>query len=160
MRFLCGFMTLVFVLASWPEAAEACTGVNFHTGKPQSVRQIYKTRVNHPGRYFAEATHDRKSGRPLIIYYRRYATAPGFFKSFVRRHECCHHIIERRGGNAHDEIAANCCALRGLSKATRARVGRYIVSRGVNSNAMFAYAGAGQAFWNRTAARCPGLAGR
>ncbi len=142
----------------WPAAAQGCTGVNFKTGRPQSVRVIYKTKVSHPDRYFAEATHDPKSGRPLIIYYRRYATAPGIFRSFVARHECCHHSIERAGGRSGDEIAANCCALRGMSKSARAAVGRYIKSRGVNSNVMFAYSGMGDDFWSRTAGRCPGLA--
>lgn len=143
-----------------PIAAEACTGVNFKTGRPQSVRVIYKTKVSHPDRFFAEATHDRKSGRPLIIYYRRYATAPGFFRSFVARHECCHHSIERAGGRGGDEIAANCCALRSLGKSTRAAVGRYIVSRDVNSNAVFGFSGMGGQFWNRTVSRCPNLARR
>ncbi len=152
MKYAVGISFVALIVSAVP--AQACTGVNFHTGKPQSVRVIYKTKTNHPDRYFAEATHDPKSGRPLTIFYRRYARAPAVFRSFVARHECCHHSIERRGGNAHDEIAANCCALRGMSKSARAAVGRYIVSKGVNSSTVFAYSGMGEAFWSRTVNRC------
>lgn len=143
-------------LIGYSVPADACTGINLKSRKAQSVRVVYKTKLNHPDRYFAEATHDRQSGRPLIIYYRRYAKAPAYFRNFVARHECCHHAIERRGGNARDEIAANCCALRGYSKSARAAIGRYIVAREVNSDAMFAFSGAGREFWSRTMARCPG----
>ncbi|MFQ5625220.1 MAG: hypothetical protein ACE5FM_01025 [Methyloligellaceae bacterium] len=157
MRGISAILAVAFA-GFFPAAVEACTGVNFHTGRRQSVQVIYRTKANHPDRYFAEATHNPKSGRPVIIYYRRYARAPAFFRRFVARHECCHHSIERAGGNAGDEVAANCCALRGMSKSARAAVGRYIVSRGVNSNAMFNYAGVGEEFWRGTVARCPDLA--
>ncbi len=40
--------------------------------------------MSHPRRFFAEATHDGATGRPQIIYYSRYGTAPGYFKSFIR----------------------------------------------------------------------------
>ena len=108
-RLFAAFVAVALFLF-WPDGASACTGVNFKTKRPQSVRVIYRTKVSHLQCHFAEATHDPKSGRPLIIYYRRYNSAPGYFKSFIRRHECRHHSIERAGGNAFDEIAANCCA--------------------------------------------------
>jgi len=101
---------LALFLSAPPPMSAACTGVNISTGRAQSVRAIYRTRVNHAGHYIAEATHDRKSGRPLIIYYRRYNGLPATYRAFVRQHECCHHILQRQGRDSHDEIAANCCA--------------------------------------------------
>ena len=135
-----------------PIASAACYGVNAKTGKRQSVQQIYRTKIAHPKRYFASSTHDRATGRPQIIYYRRYATAPGYFKSFARAHECCHHSGNR------NEIAANCCALRRmrLSKAGLATLSRYIISRDVNSQTAVDYPGQGRAFWSKTASRCLG----
>ena len=92
------------------------------------------------------------AGRPLIIYYRRYATAPGHFQSFVRHHECCHHAGH---GN---EISANCCAIRrmGLSKSGAAALRNYIVSRDVNSETARDYKGQGALFWGKTESRCFG----
>ena len=144
----------IVLLVSAPVAAFACTGVNSKTKQRQTVHQIYKTGVSHPKRYFAEATHDPKTGRPLIIYYRRYATAPGYFKTFVRAHECCHHAGHR------NEISANCCALRrmGLSSSGLAVLRNYIISRDVNSQTAVDYQGQGSAFWNKTANQCLGSA--
>lgn len=141
----------IALLAYAPEASAACVGVNSKTGQRQSVAEIYRTGVSHPRRFFAEATHDR-SGRPLIIYYRRYATAPGHFQSFVRHHECCHHAGH---GN---EISANCCAIRrmGLSKSGAAALRNYIVSRDVNSETARDYKGQGALFWGKTESRCFG----
>ena len=62
---------LMLLLLAPPAALAACTGVNIKTGRAQSVREIYRTRVSHAGRFIAKATHDPKSGRPLIVYYRR-----------------------------------------------------------------------------------------
>ena len=137
-------------LAYAPSAAAACYGVNAKTGKRQTVQQIYKTRISHRRRFFAESRHDRATGRPQIVYYRRYASAPGYFKSFIRAHECCHHSGNR------NEIAANCCALRRmrLSKRGAAAIGRYIVSRDVNSQTARDYKGQGRLFWSKTANRC------
>jgi hypothetical protein len=137
-------------------AVAACTGKNRLTGKSQSVQEIYRTGTSHPRRYFAEATYDRASGRPQIIYYSRYANAPGHFKSFVRQHECCHHLGHK------DEIAANCCALRrmGLSASGLAALRSYIVSRDVNSQTVVDYAGQGALFWSKTASRCLSQAAR
>jgi hypothetical protein len=135
-------------------AAAACAGVNKLTGKSQAVQEIYRTGTSHPRRFFAEATYDRASGRPQIVYYSRYASAPGHFKSFIRNHECCHH-------NGHkDEIAANCCALRrmNLSGSGLAALRSYIVSRDVNSQTVVDYAGQGALFWSKTANRCLGQA--
>jgi hypothetical protein len=147
------FSLAIVLLAYAPAASAACTGVNSKTGQRQSVLEIYRTGVSHPRRFFAEATHDR-SGRPLIIYYRRYTAAPGHFQSFVRQHECCHHAGH---GN---EIAANCCALRrmGLSKSGAAALRNYIVSRDVNSETARDYKGQGALFWGKTESRC--FAGR
>jgi hypothetical protein len=144
-------VTLVLSLLAYaPIASAACSGVNSKTKTRQSVQQIYRTKISHPKRYFAYSTHDRATGRPQIIYYRRYATAPSYFKSFVRTHECCHH-----SGN-HNEIAANCCALRRmrLSKSGLARLSGYIISRDVNSQTAIDYNGQGRAFWSKTASRC------
>jgi hypothetical protein len=140
------------LLAYAPIAAVACTGVNSKTGKRESVQQIYRTNVSHPKRYFAEATHNRTTGRPQIIYYRRYAAAPGYFKTFARAHECCHHSGHR------NEIAANCCALRRLrlSKTSLDTLRRYIVSRDVNSQTTIDYTGQGSLFWSKTASQCLG----
>ncbi|MGB2930781.1 MAG: hypothetical protein WBB88_00225 [Methyloceanibacter sp.] len=131
-------------------AAGACLGTNSQSGKRQSVQEVYRTGVNHPRRFFAEATHDRATGRPQIIYYRRYSSAPAYFKSFVRAHECCHHAGHR------DEISANCCALRRshLSRSSLAALKTYIVSRDVNSETAMDYHGQGSVFWSKTASRC------
>ena len=145
------FPALLLVLfASTPAVAGACVGVNSRTGQSQTVQEVYRTGISHPRRFFAEATHDRASGRPQIIYYGRYANAPAHFKSFIRNHECCHH-------NGHkDEIAANCCALRrmGLSAGGVAAIRTYVVSRDVNSETAVDYAGQGKLFWSKTASRC------
>jgi hypothetical protein len=153
---LCVAALLLSLLACTEAAAGACVGVNSQTGQRQSVSELYRTGTSHPRRYFAEATHDRASGRPLIIYYGRYGAAPAYFKSFIRNHECCHH-------NGHkDEIAANCCALRrmGLSASGLAAVRSYIVSKDVNSQTAVDYAGQGSLFWRKTASRCLGQAQR
>ena len=151
MRLFAGAL-LLSLLAYAPIAGAACTGVNIKTGKRESVQQIYRMNISHPKRYFAEATHHRATGRPQIIYYRRYAAAPGYFKSFARAHECCHHSGNR------NEIAANCCALRRLrlSSASLDTLGRYIVSRDVNSQTAKDYAGQGRLFWSKTASQCLG----
>ena len=76
----------------------------------------------------------------------------------MRHHEFCHHILQRQRRNAHDEVAANCCALRrmGAKGRTLARIKATMIKNEINSDALFAYHGAGTAFWNRTAARCLG----
>jgi hypothetical protein len=143
-------MSLAIALAAYaPVAAAGCLGVNSRTGQRQSVQEIYRTGVSHPRRFFAESTHDR-SGRPQIIYYSRYASAPGYFKSFVRQHECCHQAGFR------NEIDANCCALRrmGLSPSGVAALRNYIVSRDVNSETATDYQGQGALFWGKTESRC------
>jgi hypothetical protein len=141
------------LLESSAEAARK--GAHRHSGKKQAVREIYKTGTNHPKRFFAEYTRDR-SGRPTIIYYRRYATAPGYFKTFVRQHELCHHLGYR------NEIDANCCAIRrmGLSRSGIAALRNYIISRDVNSQTAVDHPGQGAAFWGKTASRCLGGAHR
>jgi len=155
-----GFHRLtVFLAASLlvgAPATAACVGVNSKTKQRQSVHQIYRTSVSHPRRYFAESTHDPASGRPVIIYYRRYAQAPAYFKSFVRAHECCHHLGHR------NEIAANCCALRRLrlSPASTAALRNYIISRDVNSETKNDHNGQGREFWSKTERSCPTVARR
>jgi hypothetical protein len=146
-------LALTFCIAT-DTATGACLGVNKLTGQSQAVQEILRTGVSHPRRFFAEATHDRTTGRPQIIYYSRYAKAPGHFKSFVRNHECCHHAGHR------DEIAANCCALRRmqLSGSGLAALRNYIVARDVNSQTLIDYAGQGSLFWSKTANRCLGQA--
>jgi hypothetical protein len=136
-------------------AAAACMGVNSKTKQRQSVHQIYRTSVSHPRRYFAETTH-AASGRPVIIYYRRYAQAPAYFKSFVRAHECCHHLGNR------NEIAANCCALKRLrlSRGSTAVLRNYIISRDVNSETKSDHKGQGSKFWSKTERSCPTAASR
>lgn len=154
MRLVLAALILLCICA--PAVAGACLGVNSQTGQSQSVQELYRTGVNHPRRFFAEATHDRATGRPMIVYYGRYNTAPAYFKSFVRNHECCHH-------NGHkDEIAANCCALRrmGLSASGLSAIRSYIVSKDVNSQTAVDYAGQGSLFWSKTASRCLGSAQR
>jgi hypothetical protein len=130
-------------------------GVRGHSGKKPAVREIYKTGTNHPKRFFAEYTRD-SSGRPTIVYYRRYATAPSYFKTFVRQHELCHHLGHR------NEIAANCCAIKRmrLSKSGIAALRNYIISRDVNSQTAVDHAGQGAAFWASTSSRCLGGAHR
>jgi len=139
----------VWALACAPAVA-ACYGTNIKTKQRQAVHEIY--RGTHPKRYFAQATHDPRTGRPLTIYYSRYSAAPAYFKRFVRHHECCHHM-----GNS-NEIAANCCALRRmhLSSSGLAALRRYIISRDVNSLTKVDYHGQGSAFWSKTASRCLG----
>jgi len=156
MKFL--LMGLALWLASFAPAVAACTGLNSRSGQAQSVREIYRTGYSHPGRFIAEATHDPRSGRPLIIYYRRYRSLPGYYRSFVRHHECCHHLLDRRGARSSDEVAANCCALRrmGLSRGGLARIKNYMIKHDINSDVIFNYHGAGVSFWNRTASRCLG----
>ena len=134
----------------------ALTGGGDTAGKSQAVQEIYRTGINHPRRFFAEATSDRATGRPQIIYYARYANAPAYFKSFVRQHECCHHLGHK------DEIGANCCALRrmGLSAGGLAALKSYIVSRDVNSQTAVDYAGQGALFWSKTERSCLSHASR
>lgn len=143
----------VVLFVSAPVAADACTGVNSKTKQRQTVHEIYKS-SSHPKRYFAQATHDPRTGRPTIIYYRRYATAPAHFKRFVRAHECCHHAGHR------NEISANCCAIRRmrLSSSGLAALRNYIISRDVNSQTAVDYQGQGSAFWRKTANQCLGSA--
>jgi len=124
-------------------AAATCIGINSKTKQRQSVQQIYRTNISHPRGHFAESTHDPASGRPVTIYYRRYAQAPAYFKSFVRAHECCHHLGYR------NEIAANCCALKRLrlSRGSMAALRNYIVSRDSK-------------FWSKTDRSCPSVTRR
>jgi len=147
---------LVAPLLIGATAAAACTGVNSKTKQRQSVHQIYRTNISHPRRHIAEATHDPASGRPVIIYYRRYARAPAYFKSFVRAHECCHHLGHR------NEIAANCCALKRmrLSRSATVALRNYIVSREVNSETKNDHKGQGSKFWTKTEQSCPHVARR
>lgn len=153
---LCLVLLALCICAATDSAVAACVGVNELTGKSQAVQEIYRTGKAHPRRYFAEATYDRATGRPQIIYYSRYVNAPGHFKSFVRRHECCHHLGHK------DEIAANCCALRrmGLSASGLAALRSYIVLRDLNSQTVVDYAGQGALFWSKTASRCLSQAAR
>jgi hypothetical protein len=122
---VCLVSVVIFLCAFAPVAA-AYRVTKSKAEKHHAVHEIYRTGVSHPRRYFAESTHDR-SGRPVIVYYRRYSTAPGYFKAFVRNHERCH------VSGYHNEITASCCALKRmrLSKAGLATVGNYIVSRDV-----------------------------
>jgi len=151
-------LTVFFVvsLLVGATAVSACTGVNSKTKQRQSVQQVYRTNVSHPRRHFAESRHDPASGRPITIYYRRYAQAPAYFKSFTRAHECCHHLGNR------DEIAANCCALKRLrlSRSSTAALRNYIISRDVNSETKGDYRGQGSKFWSKTERRCPSVARR
>lgn len=132
-------------------AVAACYGTNSKTKQRQAVHEIYRA-SSHPKRYFAQAMHDPSTGRPQIIYYRRYSTAPAHFKRFVRQHECCHHLGHR------NEIAANCCALKRmrLSPSGVAALRSYIISRDVNSQTKVDYKGQGGAFWSKTANQCLG----
>lgn len=141
------------LLASEPVVA-ACIGTNSKTKQRQAVQEVYRTSVSHPRRYIAEASHDPATGRPRIIYYRRYASVPGYFKSFVRNHECCHHLGHR------NEITANCCALRRmrLSPSGVAAIRNYIVAKDVNSQTIIDYQGQGSLFWSKTAKSCPSVA--
>jgi len=145
----------VILLAYAPRAATAaCYGTNSKTKQRQAVQEIYRS-TSHPKRYFAESTHDPRTGRPQIIYYARYGAAPAYFKSFIRAHECCH-----QAGNR-NEIAANCCALRRLqpSSSSLAAIRDYIISRDVNSQTAVDYKGQGSLFWSKTASQCLGSAG-
>ena len=142
-----GFRRLAFFLAAslliGAPTATACIGFNSKTKQRQSVQEIYRTNISHPRGYYANSTYDPTSGRPIIIYYRLYAQAPSYFKSFTRAHECCHHLGYR------NEIAANCCALKQLrlSRGSLAAVRNYIIAR--NSE-----------FWRKTEQSCPRLAYR
>jgi len=151
-RYVAILAAVLFAVA--PVAADACTGINSKTKQRETVQQIYRS-SSHPKRYFAEATHDPRTGRPQIIYYARYSSAPSYFKSFIRAHECCHHAGNR------NEIAANCCALRRLnpSSSTLAAIRSYIISRDVNSQTAVDYKGQGSLFWSKTAGQCRGVAG-
>ena len=148
----CVAILAIILFAAAPVAAAACTGTNIKTKQRQTVQEIYSTVVSHPRRFIAEATHDPKTGRPVIIYYSRYASAPGHFKSFIRNHECCHHLGHK------DEISANCCALRRmrLFASGLAALRNYIISRDVNSLTRVDYAGQGSDFWSKTAKQCLG----
>ena len=146
-------MAAAAFLVCAPEAL-ACTGTNIKTKQRQTVQHIYRTNVSHPNRHIAEARHDPATGRPVIIYYRRYARAPGYFKGFVRAHECCHHLGHR------NEIAANCCALRRMPPSSVAAIRNYIVSRDVNSETKIDRKGQGSTFWRKTERSCPNLARR
>jgi hypothetical protein len=153
------YRATIFFMASLllgAPAAVACTGVNSKTKQRQSVQQIYRTSISHPKRHYAESTHDPASGRPVTIYYRRYARAPAHFKSFVRAHECCHHL-----GHS-SEIAANCCALKRmrLSRGATIALRNYIVSRDVNSETKNDHKGQGSKFWSKTERSCPSVARR
>ncbi|MGH6737353.1 MAG: hypothetical protein ACRECX_14950 [Methyloceanibacter sp.] len=150
----CVAILAIILVAAAPVAAAACTGTNIKTKQRQTVQEIYRTGVSHPRRFIAEATHDPKTGRPVIIYYSRYASAPGYFKSFVRAHECCHHAGNR------NEIAANCCALRRLrlSASGLAAIRNYIISKDINSQTVVDYQGQGGLFWSKTESQCLGSA--
>lgn len=139
----------VVYLAACASAEAACYGTNSKTKQRQAVQEIYRA-SSHPKRYFAQATHDARTGRPQIFYYRRYSTAPAHFKNFVRHHECCHHL------GYSNEIAANCCALRRmrLSASVLAALRHYIISRDVNSQTTVDRPGQGSAFWSKTANQC------
>ncbi len=158
MRAIAGLLCVL--ISAFHAPAQACTGLNSLTKKPQKVRVIYRTGYSHPRRFIAESTYDKKTGRPLIIYYRRFNSLPGYYKRFVRMHECCHHTNARRGGSFSNEVAANCCALRSmrLSRSGVARIRKYMISKNINSDTAIDYAGQGVEFWNRTAAGCPGVA--
>ena len=147
---------LAALLIGGSPASAACIGFNSKTKQRQSVQQVYRTNVSHPRRHFAESRHDPATGRPITIYYRRYAQAPAYMKSFVRAHECCHHLGNR------DEIAANCCALKQLrlSRSSTAALRNYIISRDVNSETRSNYKGQGSKFWSKTERRCPSVARR
>lgn len=144
---------LLTISTSW---ALACTGVNYKTGKPQTVKQIFSSK-KHTQNYIAEATSNSATGQPLIIYYHRYKRAPAYYKTFVRHHECCHHIMRRKGMNSGDETGANCCALRRMrvSKRLARKIKNYMISQNINSDAWSNYEGVGAEFWARTYARCP-----
>jgi hypothetical protein len=142
-------------LGALEQVAAAQRGAKHKSAKRHSVHEVYRTGVSHPLRYFAEVRHDR-SGRATIVYYRRYATAPGYFQSFVRNHERCH--LSGHG----NEIAASCCALERmrLSQGGVAAVRNYIIAKDVNSETVVDYKGQGQLFWSKIERRCPGAAGR
>ena len=151
MRSVLAILVAFYACAASAPALAACYGINNKTKQRQAVHEIYRA-SSHPKRYFAQATHDPRTGRPQIIYYRRYSAAPAHFKRFVRHHECCHHLGNR------NEIAANCCALRRmrLSASGLAALRNYIVSRDVNSLTRVDYAGQGSDFWSKTAKQCLG----
>lgn len=149
-------MSLVLALCVCVSVASAASaGGHSRPGKRQAVREVYKTGTSHPKRFFAESTHDR-NGRPVIIYYRRYATAPAHFQSFVRHHERCHQAGYR------NEIAANCCAMRRMKLSGRrlAALRDYIIAHDVNSETVVDHPGQGASFWSKTASQCLGGAYR
>jgi hypothetical protein len=152
---LCAAVLAVMPVLLDSSADAARKGVHRHSGKRPAVREIYKTGTSHPRRFFAEATRDSR-GRPVIIYYRRYATAPAYFKSFIRNHELCHHLGYR------NEIDANCCAIRRMRLSSRglAALRNYIISHDVNSQTVIDHPGQGAAFWASTSSRCLGGARR
>ncbi|MHA1572833.1 MAG: hypothetical protein ACTSX8_02465 [Alphaproteobacteria bacterium] len=143
---LAGFYLAAFSCAP---AVAACYGTNSKTKQRQAVQEIYRA-SSHPKRYLAQATHNPRTGRPQIFYYRRYSTAPAHFKRFVRHHECCHHL------GYSNEIAANCCAIRRmrLSSGGIAALRHYIIARDVNSQTKVDRQGQGSVFWNKTAKQC------
>jgi hypothetical protein len=150
------FLTsLAMLLCAFASDAVAYRSAKSKTGKHQAIHEVYRTGVNHPRRYFAESTRDR-SGRPRIIYYRRYSTAPGHFQSFIRNHERCHISGHR------NEISASCCALERmkLSKSGLAAIRHYIVSKDVNSETAIDYQGQGRVFWSKIQSKCLGASGR
>jgi len=150
------FLTsLALLFCALGSEAAAYRGAKSKADKHQAIHEVYRTGVNHPRRYFAESTRDR-SGRPTITYYRRYSTAPGYFKGFIRNHERCHLSGYR------NEIAASCCALERmkLSKSGVAAIRHYIVSRDVNSETAVDYQGQGRLFWSKIESGCPGASGR
>jgi hypothetical protein len=152
MRLGLGILAVLYACTvTYAQAEAACYGTNSKTKQRQAVHEIYRA-SSHPKRYFAQATHDPTTGRPQIIYYRRYSAAPAHFKRFVRNHECCHHLGNR------NEIAAKCCALRRmhLSSSGLAALRSYIISRDVNSLTRVDYAGQGSDFWSKTAKQCLG----
>ena len=138
-----------FVAFTGAPAMAACYGTNKKTKQRQAVHEIHRGSY-HPQRHFAHATHDPRTGRPQIIYFRRYSNAPSYFRRFVRHHECCHHLGYR------NEIAANCCAIKRmrLSASGVAALRNYIVSRDVNSQTKVDRKGQGSTFWNKTSKQC------
>lgn len=144
----------IMSLGTFETVAAAHRGAKYKPAQ-HGVHEVYRTNVSHPLRYFAETKRDR-SGRTTIVYYHRYATAPGYFQSFVRNHERCH-----LSGHS-NEISASCCALERmrLSRGGVAAVRNYIVARDVNSETAVDYKGQGQLFWSKIERSCPRAAGR
>jgi hypothetical protein len=143
----------IFVCASM-SVATANRSAKSHQ-KHHAIHEIYRTGVSHPKRYFAETMRDR-TGRPVIVYYHRYSSAPGYFKSFVMAHERCH------ASGYHNEVATSCCALTRMRSSKReiAAIGNYIVSRDVNPETAVDYQGQGRLYWSKIENRCFGSSGR